>query len=166
VTETIAEVYADWPERHVLASSFIVNPAGHPDAQPVHCDYTGTASTLCVPRTPVSLRNATQFIRQPLQRARLDHKAELGSLEDILEAEGCDAIEVTQLVCRPFCLLRLLPGTPHRGIGNGDTYDRVLLCVTVDDHPRHLAETVYFEYSESVYEPLAPDRDGGPRRSA
>src|SRR5689334_10705077 len=116
MTGNVAQLYSEWPETHVLAYGFITNPAGNPDGQPFHCDYGETSSNLFVPLTRVSLLNAAQFIRQPLTRAKLDHKAELGSLEDILDAEGCDAIEVVQLVCRPYSLIRLLPNTPHRGI--------------------------------------------------
>jgi hypothetical protein len=152
MTRIIAEVYSDWPEVHLLTYSFIVNPAGSPEGQPFHVDYAPTCSNLFVPLTRVSLLNATQFIRQPLSRARLNESAEFGTLEDILDAEGCDAVEVTQLVSRPFTLLRLLPGTPHRGIANGDDHDRVMFCATVDDHDHPLAETVYYKYSSEEYE--------------
>jgi hypothetical protein len=157
VTRIVAEVYADWPEVHLIAYSFIVNPAGNQDGQPFHCDYAPTSSNLFVPLTPVSLSNATQFIRQPLQRAVPNERVEFGTLEEILDAEGWDAVEVTQLVPRPFTLLRLLPSTPHRGIGNGADYDRVMFCVTIDDHPYPLEESVYFKYSTEEYESV-PER--------
>jgi hypothetical protein len=154
VTRTVAEVYAEWPEVHLIAYSFLVNPAGNTDGQPFHMDYSATSSNLFVPLTPMSLLNATQLIRQPLSRARPNERVEFGTVEDILDAEGCDVLEVTQMVARPFTLLRLLPGTPHRGIGNGADHDRVSLCVTVDDHHHDLAETVYFKYSSREYEPV------------
>jgi hypothetical protein len=153
VTRVVGEVYSEWPEVHLISYSFIVNPAGNPDGQPFHCDYTATSSNLFIPLTRVTARNALQFIRQRLSRARFDAKAEFGSLEDILDAEEADAIEVVQLVCRPFSLVRLLPNTPHRGIANGEDYDRVMLCVTVDDHYHPLAETPHFKYSTQAYQP-------------
>lgn len=156
VTRTVGDAYREWEEVHILAYGFIVNPAGNPDGQPFHCDYNATSSNLFVTMTPVSPRNAMQFIRQPFARARLDHKAEFGSLEDILDAEGCDVVEVAQLICRPFSLLRLLPDTPHRGIANGEDYDRVMFIVTVDTHPHVIRETAYFQYSSSEYR-AAPD---------
>jgi hypothetical protein len=151
VTRIVAEVYADWPEVHLITYSFIVNPAGSQEGQPFHCDYAPTSSNLFVPLTEVSVRNATQFIRQPLQRTVPNERVEYGTLEDILDAEGWDAVEVTQLVPRPFTLLRLLPGTPHRGIGNGEDYDRVMFCVTLDVQPHVLEESVYFKYSSREY---------------
>lgn len=155
VTRNVAHVYASWPEVHVLAYGFITNPAKNPHGQPFHVDYTRTSSNLFVPLTRVSPENATEFIRQPLTRARLDHKAEFGSLDDILDAEGCDAIEVVQLVCRPYSLIRLLPSTPHRGIANGEDYDRVMFFVTVDDHDHALPETAHFKYSTEEYTSVA-----------
>ncbi len=59
---------------------------------------------------------------------------------------------VTQLP-RPFTLVRLLPGTPHRGIGNGADSDRVMLCVTVDERPHAIEGAVYFSSRE--YEPVS-----------
>lgn len=155
VTRTVAEIYADWPEVHLLSYSFVVNPAGNPEGQRFHWDYAPTSSNLLVPLTPVSVLNATQFIRRPLARAAPNGWGEFGTAEDILDAEGWDAIEIAQLVHRPFTLARLLPGTPHRGIGNGGDYDRVMFCVTVDDHPHELVETVYYKYTTREYEPIS-----------
>lgn len=149
VIRNVAEIYESWPELHLLAYGFITNPAGNAEAQPFHVDYTRTSSNLFVPLTRVSPRNATEFIAQPL--AGMDHKAEFGSVEDILDAEGRDAIEVRQLVCRPYSLIVLQPDTPHRGIGNGEAYDRVVFFCTVDDHRHVIAETSHVEYSSRVY---------------
>jgi hypothetical protein len=158
VTRIVAEVYADWPEVHLVTYSFVVNPAGNQEGQLFHCDYAATSSNLFVPLTAVSLLNATQFIRQPLLRTVPNENVEFGTAEEILDAEGWDGLEVSQLVPRPFTLLRLLPGTPHRGIGNGADYDRVMFCVTVDEHPHELPETVYFKYSAREYEPIPEGR--------
>ena len=38
VTKTVAEVYGDWAEVHLITYSFIVNPAGNEDGQPFHCE--------------------------------------------------------------------------------------------------------------------------------
>jgi hypothetical protein len=158
VTRTVAEAYATWPEVHLLAYGFITNPARNPRTQPFHFDYTRTSSTLFVPLTRVTPENATEFIREPLRRARMDHKAELGNLDQILEAEGCDAIEVVQVICRPYSLLRLRPDTPHRGIANREDYDRVMFIATVDDHDHELAETAHFQYSTEEYGAIPPAR--------
>lgn len=158
VLRIVAEAYATWPEVHVLAYGFKTNPAKNPHGQPFHVDYTTTSSNLFVPLTRITPRNATEFIRQPLTRAELDHKAELGSLDDIFDAEGCDAVEIVQLVCRPYSLIRLLPNTPHRGIANGEDEDRIMFFVTVDDHYHPLAETPVFAYSTELYAPVTDAR--------
>lgn len=155
---TTAQVYADWPRYHLLAYGFIRSPPGNSDGQPFHCDYTMTSSNLFVPLTRVSVLNATQFVRQPLTRARLNQRAEFGSSTDLLEAEGVDAIEVVQLICKPFSLLRLLPGTPHRGIANGEAHDRLMFFLTVDDELRPIDETAFVRYSTSRYESIPSER--------
>ena len=148
VTRTVKEVYADWPEVHILSYGFITNPAGSTAGQLFHCDYTPTSSNLFVPMTPVTLLNATQFVRRPLERAKMNDIDMIGTIEEIMDAEGLDAIEVSQLVCRPFCLVKLGQDTPHRGVPNRDTYDRLMLWVTVDDHYHPLKEKVAFKFIE------------------
>lgn len=151
VLETVAEAYADWPKRFVLSYGLLVNPAGNTSYQPFHCDYSRTSSNLFVPLTRVTLLNATQYIRRSLPRTPVDPLLAVGSLDDILDAEECGAIEVAQWVCRPFVLLRLNANTPHRGTPNLEAYDRVTFWITVDDHDHDLAETVHVKYSESEY---------------
>lgn len=148
VTETVQAVYAATGEVHVLSYGFIVNPAGSTKEQLFHCDYSYTSSNLFVPLTPVTLANATQYLRRPLHVARMDEVDMIGTLEQIMDLEGLDAIEVCQLACRPFCLVRLLPDTPHRGIRNQAAYDRVMLWVTVDDHDHPLREHTVFQLRE------------------
>ncbi len=151
IRQTVASVYADWREVHILSYGFIVNPARNPEGQPFHLDYSRTSSNLFVPLTPVTLNNASQFIREPLSQPPRQPNDAFGTVEDILEAEGRQAIEVCQLVCRPFSLVRLLPNTPHRGVPNGEESDRVMLWVTVDERRYDLPETTYFQLGERDY---------------
>jgi hypothetical protein len=151
VLRTVRDSYKDWPTVELIAYGFVTNPRGNTREQPFHIDYTRTLSTLYVPVTPLSPRNALQYLPQPLRRAWEGHlketfgplEEEFGSLEDILDAERCDGIEVAQLVARPFSLLRLLPDTIHRGIGNAEEYDRVMFFASADDHYHALPESEY-----------------------
>jgi len=145
ITGTLAREYAGWAAVHILSYGFIVNPSGNPQGQPFHFDYSRTSSNLFVPLTRVSLANAIQFIREPLAHGPRFANDSFGTLEDILEAEGREAIEVAQLPCRAFSLVKLLPDTPHRGIPNTDDYDRTMLWITVDDHAYDIPETKYFQ---------------------
>ncbi|MBK8266392.1 MAG: hypothetical protein IPK80_34330 [Nannocystis sp.] len=159
VLRLVAEVYADWPEVHLISYGFVVNPAGSSAEQPFHCDYGVTTSNLFIPLTRVTLNNATRFIRQPLARARPRTTDFIGTVDEILEAEGCEVLEVVQLACRPFCLLRLLPGTPHAGVPNREDYDRAMFWVTVDSQPRRIGEGTLALFRE---DPLTPDERGSP----
>lgn len=71
-------------------------------------------------------------------------------IDDIMEAEGVDAIDVTQWVCRPFTLMRLLPGTPHRGIANRRTTTASRPGSRVDRHWHALRERTTFTLHEEV----------------
>ena len=157
VNDIVREAHHDWPELHIISYNFVINPAGNQNFQPFHYDYKASTSNLFVPLTKITPRNALQFLPKPLERAKASrgiHNDELGSLEEIMEAEGCDAIEVSQLICHPFSLIQLFPHTPHRGISNGEDYDRVLFEVTVDDHYHDIKETTAFQYSTSKEAPI------------
>jgi hypothetical protein len=145
----------------VLSYGFLINPASSKKDQKFHCDYTYTSSSLFVPLTPMTHLNAFQFLRAPLAKSRMDSLGNFGEEEDILGAEGVAFLEITQVTCRPFCLLRLLPNTPHRGVTNRGDYERVLFWVTVDDHYHELQETMYFKevLDETVFDEFSSAKD-------
>jgi len=134
-------VFHDWPQVHILSYGFILNAAGTGKNQNWHYDYTVSSANLFVPLTRITYKNATQFLEIPLRATKKTSTGSFeGDLEDFFESEGIDAVVVKQVICKPFCLLKMLPGTPHRGIGNSDNYDRVLFWVTVDNHYHELKE--------------------------
>lgn len=168
VGRLVAEVYGGWSEVHLLSYGFFDNPAGSGVHQKFHVDYTLTDSSLYIPLTPVSLENATRFLRRPLDAARFDDAFVAGTIESVLDAEQLDAIEVVQVVCRPFTLLQLLPGTAHAGIPNRGDYDRLLFFVTVDTHWHPIRESATFKFYETraALDAAAPRLEGVPQRSA
>ena len=155
------EVYADWPVVHLISYGFVVNPAGSTAEQTFHCDYGVTTSSLFIPLTRVTLNNAMRFIRQPLARARPRTTDAIGTVDEILDLEDASVVEVVQLACRPFCLLRLLPGTPHAGIPNREDYDRTMFWVTVDSVPRCVGEGALALFREDVLQPFERDEPSG-----
>ncbi len=164
VLRLLGEAYGDWPVVHVISYGFVVNPAGSTAEQPFHCDYGVTTSSLFIPLTRVTLNNAMRFIRQPLARARPRTTDAIGTLDEILDLEGADAVEVVQIACRPFCVLCLLPGTPHAGIPNREAYDRTMFWITVDSVPRRVGEGALALFREDVLQPFereAPDDSSG-----
>jgi len=130
VVSILNEVYDDWPEYHILSYGFIISPPHGTVDQRFHYDYTHTSSNIFVPLTKLTPLNATQFLRDPLNAKYKDIQW-LGDAEDLMEKEG-HPIEIHQVIVPPFSLLELLPGTPHRGIANRDSYTRVLFFCTVD----------------------------------
>jgi len=130
VLDTLNEVYYDWPEINIVSYGFIISPAGGTVDQRFHYDYTHTSSNLFVPLTKLTPLNATQFLKKPLT-AHYEDIQWLGDAEDLMLKEG-RPIEISQLIVPPFALIQLLPGTPHRGIANRDTYTRLLFFCTVD----------------------------------
>jgi len=150
VNDLLSEMYKDidfaFPEKHVLAYGFITNPAGSKKIQHFHCDYTMTVSNLFIPLTKVSLKNSTQFISTKLNNAKMDKWDNFGATpEDVMESEGIDCLVVSQLVSKPWTVLRMNPGSPHRGIQNGDDYDRVMFFVTMDKYYHELVENATFK---------------------
>ncbi len=41
-------------------------------------------------------------------------------------------MQVSQLVCKPFSIVKLFPGVIHRGIANEESFDRVLFFVSTN----------------------------------
>ena len=48
---------------------------------------------------------------------------------ELMAAANVDALEIRQLVAPPFAVLKLFPNTLHRGIANGENYDRFTFCI-------------------------------------
>jgi len=130
VVRTLDEVYADWPEYHILSYGFIISPPRGTVDQRFHYDYTHTSSNVFIPLSKLTPLNATQYLREPLNAHYKDIQW-LGDAEDLMLKEE-RPIEIHQVIVPPYSLLQLLPGTPHRGIANRDSYTRVLFFCTVD----------------------------------
>jgi len=129
VIQQIETLY-DWPEYHIISYGFIISPPHGTVDQRFHYDYTHTSSNLFVPLTKITPLNATQFVTEPL-KAHYDDIQWLGDAEDLMEKEG-RPIELHQVIVPPHSLLRLRPGTPHRGVANRDCYTRIMFFCTID----------------------------------
>jgi hypothetical protein len=58
----------------------------------------------------------------------------------LLDDEGVTHMEVSQVVCKPFAILKLFPSIMHRGIANGEDYDRLLFFVSTNDTELDIGE--------------------------
>jgi len=47
-----------------------------------------------------------------------------------LDFEKAKYLQISQIVCKPFAILKLFPGVSHRGIANGEDYDRGMFWIT------------------------------------
>jgi len=140
VVKQIETIY-EWPEYHIISYGFIISPPGGTVDQRFHYDYTHTSSNLFVPLTKLTPLNATQYLTDPL-KAHYDDIQWLGDAEDLMEKEG-RPIEIHQVIVPSLTLLRLRPGTPHRGIANRDNYTRILFFCTLD--------RVWYPINEKAY---------------
>jgi len=152
VKRIVSEVYHAWPEVHLLGYGFIFNAAGSTKNQRWHEDYTSTASTVFVPLTKITCKNTTQFLDVYIER---ENRNKAVDVEDYLEMQGLEGIVVSQLICRPFSLVQVIPGTVHRGIANQENFDRIMFYLTVDDHYYELNESA--QVASSYYFPELKD---------
>ena len=60
----------------------------------------------------------------------------------MLDREGVTHLEVTQIISRPFSILKLMPNVIHRGIANKEDYDRNMFFISTSrtDHIPPLGE--------------------------
>lgn len=139
-----AELFPEWSCRSLVSVSIIVSPVGMRTTQPWHLDYTGTEGHCLIPMTPFTTGNATQFVRGQWTGPVLEHlKTVTGVplLEEVLQRSDREFVEMSQVICPSYSVLRMVPGTLHRGIANMESFDRVMLCIVVNTSPIVIAES-------------------------
>jgi hypothetical protein len=113
---------------------FVVNPKGTGQYQPWHIDYTTDAAALLIPLTPLTDRNATQFITLPYDTPE-GILEQLASDVDDVDVDALirtlDCVGVHQLIGKPMSIFYMGRGTIHRGIPNGGNDDRVIFFISV-----------------------------------
>jgi len=112
---------------------FIVNPTGSA-TQHWHLDYGHDYSSIFVPLTALTPRNAMQYLVLPetlppevLSRATADR--DRVDFEDLVA--HADYVSVRQFVSRPFSVFRLDFGVIHRGIANREASARIMFWISV-----------------------------------
>jgi hypothetical protein len=128
---------------HIISYGYIINPAHSVRNQDFHYDYTFTATNIFIPLTYVTPSNGTQFITEPLNNTSIDNNY-YGDPIKILTEEDVPFIEVKQIMCKPYCMLQLMPKISHRGIANTDDFDRIMFFLTVDKEPYNLREATTY----------------------
>jgi hypothetical protein len=121
-------------DRIVQDYGFIVAPANSTLYQHFHNDYSNTLSTYWIPLVDLTSRNAPQFIPNFVGYPTEGEKM-FGSEFTLMENEGLLGMVVAQTICRAFTLVYMAPRTIHRGIPNGEKYDRPMFVIEMDDEP-------------------------------
>ncbi len=118
-------------KRVILSYGFIISPANSSENQGWHFDYSPEVSNIFIPLTPVTQKNATQFIENIL-KSEMSESNYFPPPAQLLEKEDRLTLKVSQVVSAPFVIMKLQPGTCHRGIRNQEEYDRILFFVSTN----------------------------------
>ena len=164
-------VKESYPEGMITMSyGFLVSPKKGTKTQNYHHDYNATASTIMIPMVPTTTTNATQFLRHPNGKFILDdEEMEYPDPHLMLDSQGIDHLEVVQIISKPFVVLKLHPSGIHRGIANGEDYDRPVFFISVDDHYIDFPEEFSVEpngYSRGKEETVPEGSDDAGEREA
>lgn len=151
VNNLMAEFYRE--KRYLRTCGFITSPrhGTASKAQAWHYDYTPGTSNIFIPISQLTHKNATQFIRGtrpgPLPASEFFPPPHV-----LLDDEKLDSIEVSQLLAKPFSILKLWPSIMHRGIDNGEDYDRVMFFISSDSEPFKPIEETFVVQTSNMHE--------------
>jgi hypothetical protein len=125
-----------------------------------HLDYTAETSNLFIPLTKMTCKNGTQYLRSPhgkIKSKTIGHgnitHPDVFNYQDphvLFDTEDTDHFEVCQVISQPFTIWKLFPECIHRGIANGEDYDRVMFFISTNDKPYDIQEG--FDNNTEYYE--------------
>ncbi|EFC36787.1 predicted protein [Naegleria gruberi] len=142
VKSLVKSNWLDEQDRIILSYGFITAPKNGNVTQDWHFDYGENVSNLFIPLCDVTEKNGTQFIRGPL-RQDMPPGEYFPRPFEIMTEEKSECLQVCQVVCKAFNLLKLHPGVCHRGIANGENYDRVMFFLSTNPTPLDIGEEGY-----------------------
>ena len=117
VNELVKEFYPN-EKRIIISFGFIRSPQNSSRDQPWHVDYSPNFSNLFVPMCELSIKNATQFIRGPMSRIEPNSEGSYnleGGPNELRRRVGKNWLEVSQVVCKSFMILKMHCAVVHRG---------------------------------------------------
>lgn len=164
VMQLIEENYAPDDPRYILSYGYITGPKNGEKSQTWHHDYCKGVSNIFIQLQQDTTNNATQFIRRPDRGQPKsfnvdDYENNYGNgnyyppPHEMLDREGVTHLEVTQIIARPFSVVKLMPNVIHRGIANKEDYDRNMFFISTSrtDKIPYLGEgTVVFKEGGEV----------------
>jgi phosphatidylglycerophosphate synthase len=136
VNSLVKEMFNE--KRIILAYGFIIAPRNGNKDQRWHHDYGLDVSNLFIPMSRITQKNATQYVRHPLGAGHgLHPDSDMYYCEpsDMLNNLNLDYVEVNQMISLPYSIIKMYPGTIHRGISNNEDFDRLLffICTGIKD---------------------------------
>lgn len=136
---------------HCTSISLFMSPQGC-EPQFWHVDYTGTETNIALTLTPWVKENGMEFMKgeisdvdfQAFRRGLVkdgepgDGVPELRSNSGLLKYaadRGFKNLSLNQCLCDKHMLVRMAPGTIHRGIPNTSGYHRCYMLLVMDEQP-------------------------------
>lgn len=121
-------------KRYIRSFGFLTSPANSLKSQSWHYDYSATTSNVFVPMTETTARNATQFIRGPRPHP-LPESQYYPNATTVRKKENAPYLQLCQMLVPAFTVLKMWECVMHRGIKNGENYDRVMFFLSSDSEP-------------------------------
>ena len=131
VHDLVAESESE--KQNIHSYGFLYSPAHGQATQFYHIDFDPEMVIMFISMVEHTTENATQFLefktdKKPTKIGKSNHKFGDNDIE-LMKFLGVDQIEVKQICCRPFTLIKGGAGTIHRGIANRSDKDRPLFWV-------------------------------------
>jgi hypothetical protein len=120
VNELLLEFYPN-EHRVIISFGFIHSPTNATHNQPWHIDYGPCMSNIFVPMCELSINNSTQFIRGAMPCLERDDLTTgsynyKGGPNEFMNKTSKKWLEVSQVVCKAFMILKMHSGVVHRGL--------------------------------------------------
>jgi hypothetical protein len=119
INSLIKEFYTNEKDLKVISYGFLNSPKDNKRDQPWHLDYGRCGSLLFVPLDNMTMLNSTQFIRGPYTNKK--STTEMGYYlfkegpNEVMQSDNRKWIELGQVICKSFTILKLYSGVVHRG---------------------------------------------------
>lgn len=132
----------------------MVNPLHSQKDQHYHFEYSKRTGVMLIPLTYMTTKNATQYLNNfvPKSKPKLGVRSfnNFGENDiELLEHENVDFLEVSQVICRPYTVLKIGCRTIHRGIRNLGGFARPVIYLTFGEHDYTIKEGVNYTFTQN-----------------
>lgn len=126
-------------EEKMFSYGFLVNPVNSQKDQFYHFDYAGKTGSLFISMVYHTTENSTQYLSDFVPESKPDlgprnYNCYGYSDIELLEKEDADFLEVSQIICRPYIIMKGGKRTIHRGIKNRTKTARPVFYMNFGSH--------------------------------